>query len=1788
MNTPARRLALSSFVVLALALAVAGPAAAQTVFINEIHYDNTGTDAGEAIEIAGPAGTDLTGWSIVLYNGGNGQSYDTDALSGTIPNTCGGFGVVVLNYGVNGIQNGNPDGIALVGPGPTVIQFLSYGGTFTAVNGPASGMTSTDIGVTEPSTTPVGYSLQLSGTGTVYTDFAWQAPAANTFGACNTGQTFSVPDVAPFVVSTNPTAGAIDVPVSSSITVTFNEAVTATTSSFTLECPAGPANAQAFTVSGSGTSTITLDPTADLPIATPCVATVIATNVTDLDGTADPMASNYPWTFTTASATPTLTINDVTLAEGNSGTTTFTFTVSLSANALSPVTFDIATADDTATTADNDYVASSLPGQVIPIGSSTLTFDVTVNGDMTFEPNETFFVNVTNLTGANLGDGQGQGTITNDDAPVYEIFAIQGSGAASPYATQVVRTENNIVTAVGGQGFFIQTPDARADASEDTSNGIYVYTGGAPTVAVGDQVDVQGTVVEYYNFTEFQAGATVTVDSSGNPLPTAVELDATTPPTDPADPWWTIGFERLEGMRVHVAAGVVSDGNQRFASDTTAEVRGVMNPVRAFRATGIKYPGLAGLPVWDGNPEIIEIDADRLGAVADPDYIAGGTTFSATGVIGYEFDNWELWPTVFTPAAPPMPRPVRVKNAGELTIGTYNLLQLNSGVAPATYALRVQKHSAYIRTVLRSPDVLAVQECFSITELTDLADRIAQDDPSVVYTPYLLEGNFGDIDVGFLVRDTVNHVAHYQVGKDYIAPGDTYPLHDRPPFVLEAEYLGNGAPFAFTVMVNHTRSLIDVETSATVRQKRLNQAQWIAQWMQDYQTANPTRPFIMVGDLNAFEFTDGYVDVIGQMIGNVVPTDNMLSGPDLVDPNLTIQALSVPAIDRYSYLNEGTAQVLDHAITTQYTDTWVRGFQYGRGNADAAIQYSYDAATPLRSSDHDGAVLFVMTDANADGIPDDSQSADLSISKLASPGPVLTGGTLTYTLTVSNAGPAAAGPTTVIDTLPAGVSFVSASGTGWSCVESTGIVECDAAVMPVGTAADITVTVTVSATSGTVTNTAEVSSLIGDPNPTNNTATAVSAIAAQADLGLTMSAAPAAVGPGGVFVHTATVTNLGPAGASGVVLTLNLPAGVVVGTITPGACVPAADVVTCTVGSLAVAGTFVATVEMTAAATGTYATAGAVAGAEPDPVPANDTATTSTAIGQILATPNPVNMRVPIFTPGGSMALNLLNDSPIPVGFTLLERAVEPMWLRFPIDGPTWNVPAADSFARTARAVPQHPRPNLPTVELAPIATLSFPTGLVYPWGIGFNTMADDMWIHDIAAAGGDGFNHRFLTDGTDTGDAIDTSSWIGDWAADLAYDPWNDKVWQVNVGNGNCVHEMDPLTKTSTGNSICPAFSVSQRGLAFDPVSDTFFAGSWNDGAIVRFDRDGVILETVNAGLDVSGLAYNPGTGHLFVIANTDAAADLFVLDVNDGYAVVGSFKVAGMGDYDQAGLDADCAGNLYAVNQGTGEVLVLPSGETGFCSYSTVPWLDETPKNGTLAAGATQAITLDFTTAQQWPGLHQARLHVAGTNPFAPVDVPVNFTIAFLDVPANHWADAFIHALAGVRVTRGCGQGNYCPDAEVDRAQMAILMVRAMHGPLFAPPAAKGIFVDVPVSDTDTTADFIEQLYNDGIVAGCDVDGDGNRYYCPDRLVNRAEMAVFIAAGLELPPVNPPTGYFTDVHGTAYSWAEPFVEAIYNEGITAGCGDHIFCPAMTITRAQLAVWLVTGFGFPYVLTTP
>ena len=184
------RASLPALLLASLAFVVGAPTAeAQSVFVNEIHYDNASGDVGEFVEVAGPAGTDLTGWSVVLYNGNDGESYSTIDLSGTIDDEGDGFGT--LSFAEAGIQNGAPDGLALVNAGGVVLQFLSYEGAFTATNGPANGMTSEDIGVDEQPAPPAGQSLQLAGIGTDYDDFTWTGPTAESPGDVNAGQTFS-------------------------------------------------------------------------------------------------------------------------------------------------------------------------------------------------------------------------------------------------------------------------------------------------------------------------------------------------------------------------------------------------------------------------------------------------------------------------------------------------------------------------------------------------------------------------------------------------------------------------------------------------------------------------------------------------------------------------------------------------------------------------------------------------------------------------------------------------------------------------------------------------------------------------------------------------------------------------------------------------------------------------------------------------------------------------------------------------------------------------------------------------------------------------------------------------------------------------------------------------------------------------------------------------------------------------------------------------------------------------------------------------------------------------------------------------------------------------------------------------------------------------------------------------------------------------------------------------------------------------------------------------------------
>ncbi|AZR32733.1 autotransporter domain-containing protein [Xanthomonas vasicola] len=255
---------------------------------------------------------------------------------------------------------------------------------------------------------------------------------------------------------------------------------------------------------GQTTGTITIDPTADTTVE-PDETVVISLNT----GSGYTVGSPNSATGTILNDDlPVLSINDVSVNEGDAGTTNATFSVSLSAPAdAGGVSFDIATADGTAT-AGADYVASSLTGQTIPAGSSSATFTVLVNGDTLAEPNETFFVNVSNVTGATVSDGQGLGTIVNDDAqPALSIDDVSVNEGNSGTTTATFTVS---LSAASGQTVTVNygTADGTATAGSD-----YVARSGTLSFAPG--VTTQNVAITVNGDTAVEPNETFSVGLSG-------------------------------------------------------------------------------------------------------------------------------------------------------------------------------------------------------------------------------------------------------------------------------------------------------------------------------------------------------------------------------------------------------------------------------------------------------------------------------------------------------------------------------------------------------------------------------------------------------------------------------------------------------------------------------------------------------------------------------------------------------------------------------------------------------------------------------------------------------------------------------------------------------------------------------------------------------------------------------------------------------------------------------------------------------------------------------------------------------------------------------------------------------------------------------------------------------------------------------------------------------------------------------------------------------------------------
>lgn len=272
---------------LAGGLLLACGAGQAAVFVNEVHYDNAGSDSGERVEIVATDGESLSGYRVYLYNGGGSPGsasvYGSTAVPPGSVSSCGGsVRIATIAYARDGLQNGPNDAMALVDAGGQVVQFLGYEGSVTGGSGPAAGMTSDSLPVAENSDTPAGTSLQLRGNGSGYGDFSWAASSTQSFGACNAGQGFSGGgNPAPLLVSTTPADGATGFPAAGDLEVVFNEVVSAASGAFALACDVSGTVALSHAASGGS---FTLATGTALHGGEHCVLSIDATRISDDGG----------------------------------------------------------------------------------------------------------------------------------------------------------------------------------------------------------------------------------------------------------------------------------------------------------------------------------------------------------------------------------------------------------------------------------------------------------------------------------------------------------------------------------------------------------------------------------------------------------------------------------------------------------------------------------------------------------------------------------------------------------------------------------------------------------------------------------------------------------------------------------------------------------------------------------------------------------------------------------------------------------------------------------------------------------------------------------------------------------------------------------------------------------------------------------------------------------------------------------------------------------------------------------------------------------------------------------------------------------------------------------------------------------------------------------------------------------------------------------------------------------------------------------------------------------------
>jgi len=665
------------------------------------------------------------------------------------------------------------------------------------------------------------------------------------------------------------------------------------------------------------------------------------------------------------------------------------------------------------------------------------------------------------------------------------IHEIQGAGRLSPLVGQVVTTQG-IVTARARNGFFLQSSANETDASDLTSQGIFVFTNSPPpaVAAVGDKISLTGTVAEFGSLGgEQEAAPTVTEltnpggysqlsDGELADLPAPIPLSelhlSSTAPFDM--------LERFEGMRVSVPQTIVVAPTKRRSNNSDGQFFVTLpSAPKPYREAGIEAhvqlalnepatPQPAGpeVPRFDTNPEVLRIDTDELFAydgIRTPAINAavGATVAPFTAVLHFEDRTYSAEPTpnvaadvntllsnnVITPVQP-LPAP----SSAQFTIAAANLEFFSS--TGLDYAGRKQKVVRAICDVMRAPDILGVIEVADIPTLDDLVSgapglnlNTYSGCNGATYKAYLDNPDNATQNTAFLVKEKIGADTRVTVSStsriSSTEGGIDSSVNDRRPYLLTATVSQTGLPSVHvTVIVNHLRSLIGVDdpVNPTARDKKKNQSQYLASLVQRLQTENPAVNIALVGDFNSFQFNEGYVDVLGTIAGTPEPDDAKTYVPgdnvDLLNPDLVnlVNRPEFPSAARYTYNYLGDRQALDHILVNQNLFSRIRNFAIAHPNAEypeldpsTATLLREDPTRPERYADHDVPVAYF---ALAEGADVTAQmriaSSDLTCDQITQ--------NYSGTITITNLGTApVSGPINVeLRNLSANITVVNAAG----------------------------------------------------------------------------------------------------------------------------------------------------------------------------------------------------------------------------------------------------------------------------------------------------------------------------------------------------------------------------------------------------------------------------------------------------------------------------------------------------------------------------------------------------------------------------------------------------------------------------------------------------------------------------------------------------------------------------------------------------------------------------------------